>query len=130
MSSGPFVQVPNDQSHTEVISYASFVGGLFKYDPDPKQMKMHAAIGISGESGELIDAVKKHWVYGKELDVENVKEELGDLMFYIQAMANLMGFNLQNILQINADKLAKRYVGLKYSDQAAIARADKAPGES
>lgn len=125
MSSGPFVQVPNDQGHYEIISYQSFVGGLFKYDPDIKNMRMHAAIGISGEAGELIDAVKKNWVYNKELDLGNVKEELGDLMFYIQAMAQLCGFNTQDILQANADKLAKRYVGLKYSNTAAIARADK-----
>ena len=125
MSQGPFVQVPNNQEHTEVISYASFVGGLFKYDPNPKNMKMHAAIGVSGEAGELIDAIKKHWVYGKPIDEANVLEELGDLMFYIQAMANLFNFSLQQILQGNADKLAKRYVGLKYTDEAAIARADK-----
>jgi phosphoribosyl-ATP pyrophosphohydrolase len=123
--SGPFINIPTPQGHTEVISYSSFVAGLFKYDPVAINMKLHAAVGIAGEAGELIDAVKKTWVYGKPLDEVNVAEELGDLLFYIQALANLQQISIQEILQGNADKLAKRYVGLKYSDEAAIERADK-----
>jgi hypothetical protein len=45
---------------------------------------MHATFGISGEAGELLDAVKKHIIYGKPLDRENVVEELGDLEFYLE----------------------------------------------
>lgn len=125
--SGPFVVVPNldAESLKETISYSSFVAGLFKYDPVELHMKLHAAVGIAGEAGELIDAIKKTWIYGKPLDNENVKEELGDLLFYIQALANLQGISIQEILQENVNKLAKRYIGLKYSDKAAVDRADK-----
>ena len=76
-------------------------------------------------AGELLDAIKKNWVYNKPLDHENVKEELGDLMFYITALMMLEGLTMQEVLQSNADKLSERYKGLQYSDEAAQARADK-----
>lgn len=42
---------------------------------------IHAILGIAGETGELTDVVKKHILYNKPLDVVNVKEECGDLLF-------------------------------------------------
>jgi phosphoribosyl-ATP pyrophosphohydrolase len=126
MNNIPFVMLPAaEPGHTDTIRYDVFVAGLFKLDPSPVMNRLHAAVGISGEAGELLDAVKKEWVYNKPLDYENVKEELGDLMFYITAMMIYCGISWQEVFQYNADKLAKRYVGLKYSDQAAQERADK-----
>jgi NTP pyrophosphatase (non-canonical NTP hydrolase) len=86
---------------------------------------MHAALGICGEAGELADAIKKRYVYGKPLDVQNVIEELGDLRFYMEAVMNLLGIGDQEVLQANANKLAVRYKSLTYSDVAAVERADK-----
>lgn len=104
--------------------YSEFVAALAKPMGSPKNDLMHMAIGICGEAGELADAIKKHWAYGKELDSTNVIEELGDLLFYIQGMANLIGVNIEVIRQLNVNKLAKRYP-TGYTDAAAIARADK-----
>lgn len=105
--------------------YSLFVAKRFKFQPEHIQSLLHAAVGICGEGGELIDAVKKSWVYGKELDRENVKEELGDLLFYIQAAANLMHTTMGDLMSQNMAKLRRRYPD-GYSDAAAIARADKA----
>lgn len=114
-----FVLVNNQQ-----IRYDEFVRRLFKLGSACGDL-MHAAAGISGESGELIDAIKKHVVYNKPLDRTNVIEELGDLRFYMQAMQNLLGITEQEVMQHNACKLAVRYEGLEYSDEKAQARADK-----
>ena len=111
------------------IPYGKFVATLAKKMPSIVEDRLHAAVGISGEAGELLDAVKKNWVYNKELDSENVKEELGDLMFYITAMMLLQGITLDEVLEANVTKLEKRYAGLQYSDEAAQTRADKATGE-
>lgn len=108
----------------EPIQYALYVSRLFKQMPDVEQTILHAAVGVAGEGGELLDAAKKYWAYGNPLDVDNVKEELGDLLFYIQAMANEIGTTLPELLQKNVDKLSVRY-GSSYSDSAAIARVDK-----
>lgn len=94
---------------------------------DSKVDLIHAVLGISGEAGELLDAVKKHAVYNKELDRENVIEELGDLEFYMEQLRQRLGITRQETLDANIAKLAKRYAGLNYSDKAAQDRADKAP---
>lgn len=44
---------------------------------------LHCATGLVTESAELVDAIKKHVFYGKPLDVVNIKEEIGDLLWYI-----------------------------------------------
>ena len=114
------------------MDYAEFVAGLTKDGADIQvsisaaQLDLwHAATGVSGEAGELLDAVKKHVVYNKPLDLENVIEELGDLRFYMQAIANNLEITEEEILQHNLQKLGRRYASGSYSDQQAQDRADK-----
>jgi len=83
-------------------------------------------VGVSGEAGELLDAIKKHTMYNKPLDVENVIEEIGDVLFYLTGIANVLGFTLDDCAQVNAEKLSKRYSEGRYSDKQAQERADKA----
>lgn len=85
---------------------------------------LHMAVGISGEAGELLDAVKKYAIYVKPLDRENVVEELGDLEFYMEGLRQGLGILRQETLDHNISKLFVRY-GKQYSNAAAIARADK-----
>ena len=125
--SNSFVQILDEQGRKGIVRYDTFVAGLFKVE-SPDRMRLHAALGICGEAGELGDAIKKEVVYGKGPDLENIIEELGDLRFYIQAVQNLYGISEQELLQKNANKLARRYQGLTYSNAAAIERADKADG--
>ena len=108
----------------DVIRYDQFVLQLFKADTQ-REMITHAVLGVAGEVGELVDCIKKHTAYNKPLDMENLIEEIGDMRFYLQAIQNLYGITEDQVLQANANKLAKRYQGLRYSDAAAISRADK-----
>jgi NTP pyrophosphatase (non-canonical NTP hydrolase) len=85
---------------------------------------IHAAMGISGEAGEFMDAVKKTHIYGKVLAVDNCKEELGDILWYIALAARTLGTTFEELMEQNIAKLSKRYPD-KYSDIYAIARADK-----
>ena len=87
---------------------------------------LHMAIGIAGEAGELLDAIKKHVIYEKELDVANVVEELGDLEFYMEGLRQVTLITRELTLEQNMKKLAKRYKGHIYTDQQAQDRADKA----
>ena len=86
---------------------------------------MHMAIGVAGEAGELLDAVKKAVIYRKPLDRENVIEELGDLEFYMEGLRQGLGISRDECITANIAKLSKRYEGLQYSDGAAQVRADK-----
>lgn len=86
---------------------------------------LHMAVGVAGEAGELLDAVKKVVIYKRDIDRENIVEELGDLRFYMQGIMNNIGITDEEIETYNRNKLAKRYNGLTYSNEAAQARADK-----
>ena len=86
---------------------------------------IHMAIGVAGEAGELLDAIKKQAIYNKPVDRENVVEELGDLEFYMEGLRQGLGITREETLIANIDKLGKRYVGMTYSDSAAQLRADK-----
>jgi NTP pyrophosphatase (non-canonical NTP hydrolase) len=87
----------------------------------------HAAKGLATEAGEFHDALKKHLFYGRPLDKENLKEELGDLMWYVALAANALGVPLSSILEANVAKLQRRYPQ-GFTEAAAIERADKAKG--
>ncbi len=114
------------------ISHADMVTNLVK---DPAAIRaaltnhsvdlIHAILGISGEAGELLDAVKKHVIYNKPLDLENVVEELGDIEFYLEQLRQRLGIPRESTLKANVAKLGRRYTGHQYSDSAAQQRADK-----
>jgi NTP pyrophosphatase (non-canonical NTP hydrolase) len=70
---------------------------------------MHMLMGMITEVGELVDVYKKHLAYGKGIDLINVQEELGDLMFYIGGFCDINGFDLDKILDVNTLKLNARY---------------------
>lgn len=86
---------------------------------------MHAAIGVSGEAGELLDVVKNSWAYGKPVDRENVIEELGDIEFYLEALRQDLRITREETLEANGRKLANRYPQGEYTDADAQTRADK-----
>lgn len=123
------VIISSDEEKLTSLVYAEFVQRLAKDMGSPTLDLLHAAVGVSGEAGELLDAVKKHWAYGKELDRENVIEELGDLMFYMQMMMMIIGVGAIEVIEANVHKLSKRYASMSYSNEQAIARADKTEGE-
>lgn len=86
---------------------------------------LHMIMGICGEAGELLDALKKSIIYRKPLDLDNVIEELGDIEFYLEGLRQAMLIKRDETLTANINKLSKRYETLKYSNQQAIDRADK-----
>lgn len=84
----------------------------------------HAALGLAGEAGEFADAVKRQVVYGRPHDRENLKEEIGDLLWYCALAADAIGVSLNQIARENIDKLRTRYPE-KFTRELAAARLDK-----
>lgn len=109
----------------ELPQYSMFVHRLFKQMDGLPDTVLHSAVGMAGEGGEILDAIKKVWAYGKPLDVGNLLEELGDMRFYYQAMLNLLGVTDKEIIALNMRKLSARYPAGEYSDADAQLRADK-----
>jgi NTP pyrophosphatase (non-canonical NTP hydrolase) len=70
---------------------------------------LHGAIGLVTESGELIDALKKSAFYGRKLDKQNLREELGDVMWYLAILLDELDYSFEQCQQDNINKLRKRY---------------------
>lgn len=70
---------------------------------------LHAGIGMTTEAGEFIDMLKKHIFYGKPLDLVNLREEIGDLLWYCAIAVDALGTNMDDVMTINIDKLKARY---------------------
>ena len=82
---------------------------------------LHCVIGTSTEVAELLDQAKKHIYYGKELDVVNIEEEIGDACWYLSNLCRLLNLDFDQILQKNIDKLYARFPD-KFDAEKAINR--------
>ena len=75
----------------------------------PMEILTNAALGLSGEAGEVSDHLKKNLFQNHPLSQEHLKEELGDVLWYIAQGAVALDTTMEEIAQINVDKLKKRY---------------------
>ncbi len=73
------------------------------------QRLTNGALGLSGESGEVADVLKKHLFHNHPLDREKLCKELGDVMWYIAMLAQTLDLSLEEVAQTNVDKLKARY---------------------
>lgn len=69
----------------------------------------NAALGLTGEAGEVADEVKKCMYQGHPWQPSKIIEELGDVLWYVTLMAELMNVPLEYIMQANIEKLERRY---------------------
>ena len=76
---------------------------------DKKDVLINGVMGLCGESGEVIDIVKKHLAQGHELDKEKIIKELGDVAWYMAEIATVLDVELEDVLVQNIEKLKKRY---------------------
>ena len=89
-----------------------------RLDNDGLKRLLHAGIGLSTESGEFLDALKKHIFYGKKLDRVNLAEEMGDLFWYLAIVSDELGVDMSDVMERNITKLKARY-GEKFSEEKA-----------
>lgn len=92
---------PNDyQKLTEVT---------WNFTEDYERRIINAALGIGGESGEVLELIKKASFHGKPLDKEKLTKELGDVLYYAARLAGECGLQLEYIMEENIKKLKERY---------------------
>ncbi len=116
------------------VSYEQFIRKYYAQSEELQQERvlrfaratevLHAALGLSGEVGEVVDLIKKDVAYGKSIPMDKFVEELGDVLHYLCRLCDFAGINLNILMQANVEKLEKRYQE-GYSNEAAIAQADK-----
>lgn len=67
------------------------------------------AMGLAGETGEVVDLLKKHHYHGKPLDVDELRKELGDVLWYLTDLCTEHGLTLADVAAANIAKLQRRY---------------------
>ena len=82
-------------------------------------------LGLTGESGEVADHIKKHVGHGHELDSVKVAKELGDTLWYLAVLADAVGYTLTQVMSMNVQKLMKRFPN-GFTSKDSIARVDAA----
>lgn len=75
----------------------------------PDYHLLNGVMGMCGESGECVDLVKKNFMQGHDLDKLHLAKELGDVLWYVAETATAIGLTLNDIMQMNINKLKERY---------------------
>lgn len=76
---------------------------------DPVKLLSNAGMGLAGESGEVIDLIKKHLHQDQPLNKEKLINELGDVLWYAELLSYALGVTTDEAKAINNEKLRKRY---------------------
>ena len=82
---------------------------------------LHAGLGMATEAAEFLDVLKKQHAYGKPLDLVNLAEEVGDILWYCALAARALGIPLSELAAINIAKLQERYPK-KFTEEQALVR--------
>ena len=85
------------------------------------------AFGLTAESGEFTEVVKKIILQGKQYNEENVfhmKRELGDICWYIAQACMALDTSFDEIMEMNVDKLKARYHGGEFDVHKSENRAE------
>lgn len=65
--------------------------------------------GLGGETGEVLEILKKAVRSNKEPDIKHLTEELGDVLYYLTMLCNYHKIDLKTVIQVNIDKVNERY---------------------
>ena len=101
----------------ESLHYAALVSRMNNLELEDEcnvPQLLTAALGLTAESGEFTEVVKKIILQGKPYNEDNVfhmKRELGDICWYIAQACMALDTSFDEIIEMNVDKLKKRYPG-------------------
>ena len=95
------------ESNTEI--FQSEASRSLRDDLPYEAMCSNMCMGLAGEIGEVIDIMKKHIYQGKELDITDVIEEVGDVLWYIANFCNVNNITMDECMESNIKKLRKRF---------------------
>ncbi len=80
------------------------------YDPSEPHMRLIShTLGVAGEAGEMANYVKKGIFHEHGIDREKIKDELGDILWYVALIAEASSIQLEDVALNNVAKLKRRY---------------------
>lgn len=90
-------------------NYQNFVAdGYTKPSASDEYKLVNAALGLCGESGEVVDLIKKE-LHGVPISKNDFVEEIGDVMWYLAHLCNIKGIELEDVIVFNVNKIWARY---------------------
>ena len=108
-----FVQEVTSAPSTDYVALVQRLNQLEAEDADVCKL-LTAALGLTAESGEFTEVVKKIVFQGKPYNEDNVfhmKRELGDICWYIAQACMALDTTFDELIEMNVDKLKARYPG-------------------
>ena len=100
-----------DAGGLQGIEFKEHVTRFMNSKVSHKEALSNWTLGVAGEAGEVVELVKKHLYHGKELDRDRVKEEIGGVLWYLQALCIQTGVELHECMAYNQEQLEKRHQG-------------------
>ena len=116
-----YVDFVHDVTSTESLDYAALLTRMNKLELEDDcnlPQLLTAALGLTAESGEFSEVVKKIILQGKPYNEDNVfhmKRELGDICWYIAQACMALDTTFDEIIEMNVEKLKKRYPGGEFN---------------
>ena len=109
-----YVEFVNTTTSNPSKDHTSFINSLMELREQefPTERMLTAAVGMSAEAGEFTEIVKKIVFQGKPVNQENLfhlKRELGDIMWYVSQACLGLDISLEEVIQMNFEKLSARY---------------------
>jgi len=116
-----YLDFVHDVTSAESLDYAALLTRMNKLELEDDcnlSQLLTAALGLGAESGEFTEIVKKIILQGKPYNEDNVfhmKRELGDICWYIAQACMALDTTFDEIIEMNVDKLKKRYPGGEFN---------------
>ncbi|MGY4790174.1 nucleoside triphosphate pyrophosphohydrolase family protein [Pediococcus pentosaceus] len=76
-----------------------------------EQVLTNCALGLAGESGQVVNLVKNYTFRGANLDKEQLTKEMGDVLWYLSQVAEWADIPFDEVAKRNIATLEKRYPG-------------------
>lgn len=86
----------------------SYQDQAFTTATEPSKNIYYMTLGLTGEAGEVANKVKKVMRDGKALDLDDIKKEIGDVLWYVAGLCTVTGIPLEEVAKANLEKLADR----------------------
>ena len=116
-----YLDFVHDVTSAESLDYAALLTRMNKLELEDDcnlSQLLTPALGLGAESGEFTEVVKKIILQGKPYNEDNVfhmKRELGDICWYIAQACMALDTTFDEIIEMNVDKLKKRYPGGEFN---------------
>ncbi|MTV81342.1 nucleoside triphosphate pyrophosphohydrolase family protein [Secundilactobacillus folii] len=74
-----------------------------------EQVLTNCALGLSSETGQVVDLVKNYTFHGQNLDKDELTKEMGDVLWYLSQVAQWADISFDDVAKSNIERLNKRY---------------------